>query len=122
MQMTKPRDGRASESAQNLGNYAWRCLFADDFIEAQRASEEAIKIDQEAYFVYTNQIHALLFADQLEEAVKVYKDNAQHSVSGKSFYDTIIDDFDIFETTHLNDNSTFQRNKKKFLRQIEELN
>jgi hypothetical protein len=67
------REGKPGEAtARELGNLAWRALFARDFAKALTAADRALSLYPGLLWVETDRGHALLFLGRIEEAKTLY--------------------------------------------------
>jgi tetratricopeptide (TPR) repeat protein len=93
----------AKKLGDALGLAAFHYLFATQPEKALAAGTEAAQLEPDALWIRMNRAHALLLTDHVDEAQKVYLENASAKVNGHSFADEARNDFRMFRKAGLND-------------------
>ena len=102
-------------SASAFGNLAWYQLFTQKFEDAAISALRGIEIDSEEVFIYTNLLHARLFSDDTVDGARtIYEEQADRTIGGKSFRLVILEDFEMFKNSSLNDNPKVRRSIRAF--------
>ena len=93
-----------SATANSLGNLAWAALFVRDFENALTVSRRAADLAPDLVWVKTNLAHALMFLNRTEEARAIHLQFRRQATNldGKTWQQTVLEDFAIFRRAGLN--------------------
>jgi tetratricopeptide (TPR) repeat protein len=82
-------------SIEGIGSLAYRFILARDFAEALETADEAIALEPDKIWLYTNRAHALMFLGRTDEARSLYLkyQGAKNVQEGKSWDTIVLADF-----------------------------
>jgi tetratricopeptide (TPR) repeat protein len=88
------------EQAQAYGNLAWSELLSGQYTKALADAQTSLKLNKDEDWMNVNLAHAYLFTNQLTQAESYYfaDPNAMISETGKTFGETVLEDFKEFHT------------------------
>ena len=97
-------DAKKQPDANLFGSLSWYSLFNGQYEQGIHAAEKGLALDPNQIWIATNLMHGHMFLGHIEKAKEIYKTYHHILIQGKSFSQTILDDYEIFNQQGISSN------------------